>query len=142
MFNQGLRDRLARMAESGSVSARFLYAMWPPNQEKTAGDQLIAWLEYTSNAMDFTWQNISEHEPLGLLAFGQSLEAGRTNYFTIKNHNYGQAFVLAAEKCGLYNQMVTEKVGNLEELWQRRQMVKYIIQMEDLSGKIFANFCK
>ena len=84
----------------GRLSARYLYAMRLPNQEKTSKDQLVAWLEYTSNAMDFTWQNISERKPLGLLVFGQSLEAGRTNNFTIKNHNYGQAFVLAIDRAG------------------------------------------
>ena len=91
--------------------------MWPPDQEKTARNQLIVWLEYTSKAMDFTWKNISEREPLGLLAFGQSLEAPTAYCFTVRNPVYGQAFILAAEKCGLNNQMVTTKVGNLQESW-------------------------
>ena len=141
MFDRGLRDRLDRLAESGNVSARYLYAMWPPNQEKTARNQLIAWLEYTSKAMDFTWKNISEREPLGLLAFGQSLEAPTALYFTVRNPVYGQAFILAAEKCGLNNQMVMKKASNMEESWKQPRMAEYFTQMQSWTDEIVEMFC-
>ena len=74
-----LRGDLARMAENGSVTARYLYAMWPPASYLGSAelDVMQDWLEYQDRALEFTWQNLFEHEPLGLLAMGQSFASAR-----------------------------------------------------------------
>jgi hypothetical protein len=142
MFNQDLRERLVIMAENGSAVARYLYAQWPPNREKTESDRLIAWLVYQNRALEFTWDNINEGEPLGLLAYGQSLDATQSAFFTPRNTSYGQAFILASDKCGMNNPMVSEKVSYLSDFWKQRQMTQHSVRVETLSEEITDMFCR
>ncbi|MFC1778368.1 hypothetical protein ACFL3I_13695 [Pseudomonadota bacterium] len=141
MFDQSLRDRLAQMAESGNVNARYLYAMWVPVPKGSDEDQLIEWMTYQSLAMDFTWKNITEGEPLGMLAYGRSLEQVGHVYFTPVSQKYGPAFIMAAYKCGLDNHIVNRKVGNMTSSWQKRNMKMMLGRVESLSDKLAKTFC-
>ena len=72
--------------------------------------------------MDFTWQNIIAGEPLGLLAYGRSLEQAGHVYFTPVHSRYGPVFIMAAHKCGLENQIVNRKIGNMTGFWKKLNM--------------------
>lgn len=141
MFDGRLRDRLAEEARAGSVTARFLYAMWLPKQHEINSQRLIEWITYQSNAWDFTWANIREGEPLGLLAYGRSLEQSGSIYFTPRHLNYGPAFILAAQKCGMQNQILDEKINNITGYWQDRRMMQRLNQATNLSDEIARMFC-
>ena len=141
MFDQPLRERLIQLAQNGNVSARYMFAMWLPKIVNMSETQMTDWLIYQNLALEFTWQNINEGELLGLLAYGQSLETVSPPYFTTRNRNYGQAFILAAERCGLENSSVAKKVDSIEKMWSQRQMSQYLSNIEKLSDEILDMFC-
>lgn len=98
LFGDDFFARLREQAESGDVLARFLYAMLEPQGPRGHTDGILVWLEYLTLAYDFTAQNMSEREPLGLLAFGLSLRD--LGLFTPIEPVVGDAFLIAAERCG------------------------------------------
>jgi hypothetical protein len=142
MFDKAARDRLEEQARNGSITARFLYAMWLPDQNENTQAGLIEWITYQSLAWDFTWANIREGEPLGLLAYGRSLEQSGTIYFTPRHYSYGPALILASQKCGLNNQTVDQKVSNLTSYWAERKMTQRLNHTESLSDQIADMFCR
>jgi len=141
MFDKGLRDRLLQMAEGGNVTARYLYAMWIPAQLASNNDDLVAWMTYQSHAMDFTWQNIRAGEPLGLLAYGQSLVQSGHVYFTPPHMRYGPAFIMAAHKCGLDNSTLNQKVGKMNDMWKKRDMGQISNRANSMSDMLAKTFC-
>lgn len=141
MLDKSMRDRLAQLAEEGNVQARYMYAMWVPIPKGSDEDQLIEWMTYQSLAMDFTWQNIIEGEPLGLLAYGRSLEQAGHVYFTPPHMRYGPAFIMAAYKCGLDNNIVNRKVSNMTDFWKTRKMTQMTNKAETLSDKLVKTYC-
>jgi hypothetical protein len=141
MFDKGLRDRLLQMAEGGNVTARYLYAMWIPAQLTSNNEDLMAWMTYQSHAMDFTWQNIREGEPLGLLAYGQSLLQSGHVYFTPPHMRYGPAFIMAAHKCGLDNSILNQKVGKMNNMWEQRDMGQISSRASSMSDMLAETFC-
>lgn len=142
LFDKNLRKRLRDMAEAGNVHARYMYAMWVPTQSGLSNDDMLDWMTYQSHAMDYTWQNISEGEPLGLLAYGRSLEQSGHVYFTPRHTRYGPAFIMAAYKCGLENQTVDQKVGNLTSQWKQRNQTRALSSADSMSDMIVKNFCR
>ena len=141
MFDKSLRERLARLAEEGNVQARYMYAMWVPIPTGSDEDQLIEYMTYQSLAMDFTWQNIIAGEPLGLLAYGRSLEQAGHVYFTPPHMRYGPAFIMAAYKCGLDNTIVNRKVGHMTGSWKTRNMSHMTTTVDTLSDKLVRTYC-
>jgi len=142
LFGDDMRKRLEEEAKNGSVTARFLYAMWLPEQRQSNQANLIEWITYQGLAWDFTWANIREGEPLGLLAYGRSLEHSGSPYFTPRHYNYGPAFILASKKCGLESPTVDQKVGNLTSYWTEKNMTNRLNQAESLSDQIVDMFCR
>ncbi len=141
LFDKNLRKRLQDMAEAGNVHARYMYAMWVPTQSGMTNDDMLDWMTYQSHAMDYTWQNISEGEPLGLLAYGRSLEQSGHVYFTPRHTRYGPAFIMAAYKCGLKNQTIDQKVGNMTAQWKQRNQVQAATSSDSMSDMIVKTFC-
>ena len=124
IFKNDLHKQIARQAAKGNKIARYLYAMWPPSLGgRFRGGKMPEWLEYQNEALSYTWQNIDEGEPLGLMAFGQSFNNVDGGFFTPTNHRYAQAFFLAAKKCGL------------ESTWLDATVNKYIVDLSvELAG--------
>ena len=118
IFTRNLHGEIAKLAAGGNRIARYLYAMWPPSLGgKFRINQVPEWLEYQNRALEYTWQNIHEDEPLGLLAFGQSFADQNGGFFTPTNFRYSQVFFLAAEKCGLKSN------------WLESETSKYIVDL-------------
>ena len=124
IFKNDLHKQIARQAAKGNKIARYLYAMWPPSLGgRFRAGKMPEWLQYQNEALAYTWQNIDEGEPLGLLAFGQSFGNVGGGFFTPTNFRYAQAFFQAAKKCGLESQWVDGEIG------------KYIVDLgEDIDG--------
>lgn len=99
LFGNDLRSRLKLLAQNGNAVARFMYAMWPPSPVVHDPEDLFEILEYVDLAREFSMRNLNEMEPLGLLALGLSYRS--LGLFTPGNPVAGDAFLIAAEKCGL-----------------------------------------
>lgn len=98
LFNMELRTRLERLAESGEVTARYLYAMWPPRVFGQP-DAFFVHQAWAENAMNFSLANLADGELAGMLAFGQSYMGSSS--FTNRDLYLGYAFLIAAVDCGL-----------------------------------------
>ncbi|MDX1459897.1 MAG: hypothetical protein R3348_02460 [Xanthomonadales bacterium] len=109
MFTGDLRARLLEMAESGHVTARYLYALWPP-EIYGRSDAFLRQQEWAERALTFTLANLTEGETAGLLAFGQSYANSGT--FTSRDRMLGTAFIIAALDCGLELEYYASYVNN------------------------------
>ncbi|MSQ99154.1 MAG: hypothetical protein EXR85_07680 [Xanthomonadales bacterium] len=89
--------RLEKKADEGKEVARFLYAMWSPNDQlgTMVGGELL-W-EYEATAFNYTLANLQEGHPLGLYAMG--LSYSQAGYFTPQRFSLGSAFLLATKLC-------------------------------------------
>ncbi len=101
LFEDDLRDRIKLLADNGIVTARYVYALWPPRQSGNVSEDTLKLLEYQHDAVEYTWNNTDEREPLGVLAFAQSYAALTPGLFTPSNYMQGLNFLLASRKCGL-----------------------------------------
>ena len=112
VLDESLYEQVCRLAESGWPSARYLYAIWPPSQDSFLAIDTLEMLEYQSLALEYTWMNMQEREPLGLLAMAQSYSANRPSMFTPSNGIQGQVFLLASMKCGIDNEWLEKRSIN------------------------------
>lgn len=92
-----LDRELADEANNGNQIARFIYAMWSPNDEfgLQLGEEWI--MEYEVTALEFTLENLNEGHPLGLYALGLSYSTGE--YFTSQRVSLGSAMLIASNMC-------------------------------------------
>lgn len=119
VLDETLYEQVLRLAESGLPSARYLYAVWPPDQGSPLSVDTLAMLEYQSLALEYTWLNLQQRDPLGLLAMAQSYGARRQSFFTPTNPLQGQVFRLAAMKCGIENDWLEERSKNFGQGFNR-----------------------
>lgn len=112
VLDETLYEQVLRLAESGLPSARYLYAVWPPDQGSPFSADTLEMLEYQSLALEYTWLNLQQRDPLGLLAMAQSYGARRQSFFTPTNPLQGQVFRLAAMRCGVENDWLEERTQN------------------------------
>lgn len=98
LFTADLRQQLEAMANRGHVTARYLYALWPPETFGRA-DAFLQQQEWAEKALSYSLANLTAGETAGLLAFGQSYANNGT--FTARDRYLGTAFIIAALDCGL-----------------------------------------
>jgi hypothetical protein len=121
MINESFWDRLAQEADAGNPVARYLFATLlraapVRNADFELWDEM---LDHREQAREYTWRNLEDREPLGLLALAQQEGVGSRS---LQGGNaIGSVVTLAAVKCGLATpdllQMVDqllENVGNME----------------------------
>jgi hypothetical protein len=96
ILNDALRSELELLARDGHVMARYLYAMWRPNPVLSE-EALERALHWQMNAAEFSYANVAEGEPIGLLAFGQSYAEG---LFTPTDQRLAHLMLNAAYQCG------------------------------------------
>ena len=121
VLNETLYEQVSRLAETGLPSARYLYAVWPPAEDSLLTVDTLALLEYQSLALEYTWMNMQERDPLGLLAMSQSYGASRPSMFTPRNALQSQVFRLASMKCGVDNEWLSERALNFGQGFGRFQ---------------------
>jgi len=109
VFSQDLRKQLNEKAQTGDVMARYIYAIWEPDW--ILSDSVFeTYREWQLNALDFSYSNLEEGEPLGLLALGRSYELG---LFTRQFPAIGFSLTKAAFDCGLDSRIVEKYVSRL-----------------------------
>lgn len=121
VLDESLHEQIERLAESGLASARYLYAVWPPGEDMLEVVDTLEMLEYQSLALEYTWMNMNERDPLGLLAMAQSYGSMRTPMFTPPNRIQSQVFLLASMKCGIDNKWLEERSLNFGQGFSRFQ---------------------
>lgn len=96
-FSAALREQLAELAKQGHVMARYIYATWElePVVDVVAFERHQEW---QLNAVDFSYANLEEGEPVGILAFGRSYYLG---LFTRNIPPLGVSLLKAAADCGI-----------------------------------------
>lgn len=139
--NNDLRKRIARLAENGHVTARYLFAMWPPTAVAFNSDSIIDWLDYQNLALEFTWQNIEEGEPLGLLAYSQSFATFQVKYFTPSNSHYAEVFLLTAKVCGLTSTWVDEKLSKIGQRWDKQSRQDHFENLHSSADELKEMLC-
>ena len=121
VLDESLHEQIERLAESGLASARYLYAVWPPGEDMLEVVDTLEMLEYQSLALEYTWMNMNDRDPLGLLAMAQSYGSMRTPMFTPPNRIQSQVFLLASMKCGIDNKWLEERSLNFGQGFSRFQ---------------------
>ncbi|KAA9130986.1 hypothetical protein F3N42_11595 [Marinihelvus fidelis] len=104
-------EDIKRLAQSGDVVARYIYALWPP-ELANEDSPLLAQTEWELLARDFIFQNIESGEPLGLVALGGSYNSGT---FTPQNNALGLGLLMAAANCGLVHPPTEKLLKRLAE---------------------------
>ena len=142
VMDETLHEQVTRLAESGLPSARYLYSVWPPDQDSLLAVNTLEVLEYQSLALEFTWMNMQERNPLGLLAMSQSYNAFRPPMFTPRNVVQSQVFRLASMKCGIDNEWLTDRALNFQQGTGRFQAEHTGMPSLDEDAEILAErFC-
>lgn len=121
VLDEDLYEQIERLAEQGVAAARYLYAVWAPAQDTFGSVSALELLEYQTRALEYTWANLEQRDPLGLLAMSQSYSAFRPSLFTPTNPVQGQVFLLAAMKCGIDNDWLTERAVEFGQGFSRFQ---------------------
>jgi len=121
VLDESLYEQVQRLAETGLPSARYLYAIWPPDQDSLIAMDTLELFEYQSLALEYTWMNMQQRDPLGLLAMSQSYGANRPSMFTPRNPIQAQVFRLASMKCGINNKWLTDRALNFGQGFSRFQ---------------------
>ena len=99
-------------------------------------------LEYQSLALEYTWMNMQERNPLGLLAMSQSYSANRPAMFTPRNGIQSQVFRLASMKCGIDNEWLTNRAMNFGQGFNRFQAEHTgMPSLEDDAEALAERFC-
>lgn len=121
VLNEDLQEEIARLAEAGQPSARYLYAIWPPYDSVFDLVDSLELLEYQSLALEYTWMNLQERDPLGVLAMSQSYGTRPSGLFTPANRVQSQVFLLASMQCGIDNEWLSNRAVNFGQGFSRFQ---------------------
>ena len=142
VLDESLYEQVCRLAETGLPSARYLYSVWPPNQDSFLAVDTLAMLEYQSLALEYTWLNMQARDPLGLLAMAQSYSARRPSMFTPSSGIQGQVFLLASMKCGVDNKWLEERSLNFSQGMSRFQAANTVMpSLEEDAAALAEMFC-
>jgi hypothetical protein len=142
IFEDELRKRIALLADNGNAIARYLFAMWPPTRREEGVNNMVEWLEYQNQALEYTWQNIEEGEPLGLLAFGQSFRNFQPKFFTPVMHEYAPSLLMASKKCGITSPWLEAEINHFIGGYGKYRKKNSIRRIEDYSDEIKKLFCR
>ena len=142
VLDESLYEQVCRLAETGLPSARYLYSVWPPDQDSFLAVDTLAMLEYQSLALEYTWLNMQARDPLGLLAMAQSYSARRPSMFTPSSGIQGQVFLLASMKCGVDNEWLEERSLNFSQGISRFQAENTVMpSLEEDAAALAEMFC-
>jgi hypothetical protein len=142
IFEDDLHKRIIQMADDGHAIARYLYAMWrPPSGPNPDTGNIMEWLEYQEKAFAYSLQNMDEGQPLGLLAFGQSVRNITPGFFTPPNFNFAETYFLAAKKCGLNIAWLDSQIGEFRARLSGDRGQIRLQQIENSANDLKEIFC-
>lgn len=97
VWDDSISSELARLAEQGHVTARLMFAMFPPVADAGGVIPFAQQFGWEALAREYSWLNLQSGAPEGFLAFGQSYLNG---LFTPRDFTLSAAFLKAAMECG------------------------------------------
>lgn len=132
LIDDGFWERLEREADAGNPVARYLFATLKRGSENAflGFDRWDEELELTEQSREYTWRNMQEREPLGLLAMAQTGRFG--TQFTLGGASVNVVLSLAAVKCGLATPELLDQVDQMIEKLKRME-VTYPGALEQLN---------
>lgn len=137
-----LGRKLEDQARAENQMARFLYAMWAPNDELSLlmGSELL--LEYETTALAFTLSNLDEGSALGLLALGLSYSSG--DYFTPQHLSLGSALLIASNLCSGGVFQIESRLGMNSTVLNAKSSFSAVASEEQIleqSAKLYEAHC-
>lgn len=107
-------NRVENEAENGSAIAKFLYAMWTPNDRESFVIGLDATAQYERKARRFTSELRYDNAQLWLLSLGLSYSSGKN--FTPMRTSFGTTYLLAAKFCGLSLPIIEQQLRSNQRM--------------------------
>ncbi|MDZ4728373.1 MAG: hypothetical protein SH820_00280 [Xanthomonadales bacterium] len=144
LINDDFWDRLEREADAGNPVARYLFATLQPNSTNRylGFDQWDEELERYEQSRNYTWRNMEDREPLGLLAYAQAGRSG--SRLTSGGASTNVVMTLAAVKCGLATAELLDQVDQMIENLKRMEVTHpgALDQLNTASDEAKRMFCK
>jgi hypothetical protein len=144
LITEDFWDRLEQQADAGNPAARYLFAtlMREPPSRDFAFDRWDEDLELREQAREYTWRNLEEREPLGLLALAYS--EGASMRFNAGWTTTSGVLVLAAIKCGLSTPELLQSADQILQHVERRSSTQpeLLEQLNNASDEARQMFCK
>ncbi len=144
LITEDFWTRLERAADGGSPVARYLFATLPRNFDNIllGFDRWDEVLELSEQSREYTWRNMQEREPLGLLAMAQTSRF--SNQFGSGSASVNVVMSLAAVKCGLATQELLDQVDQMLENLKRMEVTHpgALDQLNTASDEAKRMFCK
>lgn len=144
LTNESFWERLVREADAGNPIARYLFAILP-NNPALQGMGFDLWdeaLQHSDQARHYTWRNLEDREPLGLLALAQT--EGTISRYTAAAGSTRTVLLLAAVKCGLETPDLLQMVDQRLQQMQRVKLThpNALEQLNTASDEAKRMFCK
>jgi hypothetical protein len=141
LVNESFWSNLEQQADAGNPVARYLFAtlMRDSSSQANAFDQWDETLELREQSREYTWRNLEEREPLGLLALVQTEGMGLRGTGSV-----GSVLALAAVKCGLSTPDLLRAVDHVLAQLERQAEARpeLLEQLNAASDEAKQMFCK
>jgi len=144
LFNNDFWEVLQREADNGNPTARYLYATLqrPPEHAALNFNGWDEALEHNERVYEYTWKNMSDREPLGILAMAQNLPSNSRSAY----NRFSTTAVLttAAVKCGLQSNYLDQQLDNWFSHFEsiQTQYPDVLTQLNEASDEVKRMFCK
>ncbi len=144
LFGEDFWQRLIREADGGNPAARYLYATLQLNPPESGFD-FTQWdeaLEHNERSTEYTWRNMQDREPLGILAMAQTLPSNSRSPY--RHFSTTAVLTTAAIKCGLQSEQLDQQldgwISHLERI--QSQNPDALAQLNQASDEVRRMFCK
>lgn len=144
LVNDDFWRNLEAQADAGNPVARYLFATLIRESPATiiAFENWDEELELREQSRDYTWRNLEDREPLGLLALAQQEGFG----FGLRGNSIsnGSVLVLAAVKCGLSTPDLLQAVDQILQMAERLETTQpgALERLNNASDEARRMFCK
>jgi hypothetical protein len=146
LINNDFWGNLEQLADAGHPVARYLFATLMRNapSQIASFDLWDEELQHREQAREYTWRNLEEREPRGLLALVQSPGQGMSMRGSGAGFSTNSVLVLAAVKCGLTTPDLLQSVDQLLQQVERMETTQpgALEQLNAASDEARRMFCK
>lgn len=144
LFGEDFWQRLRREADAGNPAARYLYATLQ-RAPVASGLQFDQWdeaLEHNERVYQYTVANMSDREPLGVLAMAQTLPSNSSSPYS--RFNTRAVLTTAAIKCGLQSDYLDRQLDDWIRHFESMQQhyPDALGQLNEASDEVRRMFCR
>lgn len=144
LFGEDFWERLRREADGGNPAARYLYSTLQrlPSERGLQFDGWDEALEHNERVYNYTVRNMSDREPLGILAMAQTLPSNNRSPYS--RFNTAAVLTTAAIKCGLQSAYLDQQLDDWISHFERMQhhYPDALDQLNQASEEVKRMFCK